>query len=117
MVSRAEGIVLFDVLDAATQLEAGRQLLRLLPRSRSLRRRLVGRQLCAGEGAGRTGEIPAAAFPHFPPVDRIIAVSGSCSPTTARQIRHALAHGFTGLHADPLELPGSAGGRHRPPRG
>jgi 3-oxoisoapionate kinase len=49
------------------------------------------------------GEI-SASFPALPKVDRIIAVSGSCSPTTARQIRHALAHGFVGLHADPLEL-------------
>jgi 3-oxoisoapionate kinase len=33
-------------------------------------------------------------------------VSGSCSPTTERQIRHALAHGFAGIALDPRRLAG-----------
>jgi uncharacterized protein YgbK (DUF1537 family) len=105
VIAAARGIVLFDVFDMATQLEAGRQLLRLCDRvgpfvagSSGVNYALVKALAAAGEIPGRAG------FPALPGVERIIAVSGSCSPTTARQIRHALANGFTGLHADPLEL-------------
>ena len=38
------------------------------------------------------------------PVDRLAVVSGSVSPTTERQIGHALANGFDGIALDPLEL-------------
>ena len=38
------------------------------------------------------------------PVDRIAVVSGSCSPTTARQIRHAEAHGFDAFEVEPNRL-------------
>jgi uncharacterized protein YgbK (DUF1537 family) len=100
LISDARGLVLFDVLDLATQLETGRQLLRL---SEKLGPFIVGSSgvnyaLVKALGCG------TAHFPALPKVDRIIAVSGSCSPTTARQIRYALSHGFTGLHADPLDL-------------
>ena len=37
-------------------------------------------------------------------VDRIAVVSGSCSPVTAGQIRHALKNGFADLRADPVAL-------------
>jgi uncharacterized protein YgbK (DUF1537 family) len=36
--------------------------------------------------------------------DRIAVVSGSCSPTTERQIRHAMTNGFDGIEVDPIEL-------------
>lgn len=35
---------------------------------------------------------------------RVAVVSGSCSPTTERQIRHALTDGFDGIEVDPVEL-------------
>jgi uncharacterized protein YgbK (DUF1537 family) len=41
--------------------------------------------------------------PQFEPVravDRLVVVSGSCSPNTERQIRWALDHGFTGIPVD-----------------
>jgi uncharacterized protein YgbK (DUF1537 family) len=41
------------------------------------------------------------------PTDRLIVISGSCSPVTEAQIRHALTQGFEGLHiadATPDEL-------------
>lgn len=105
VVDAATGIVLFDVFDMATQLAVGRQLLRLSSRvgpfvagSSGVNYALVKALAAAGDISGH------ASFPALPKVQRTIAVSGSCSPTTARQIRHALAHGFTGLHADPLDL-------------
>lgn len=106
----AQGIVLFDVLDMATQRAAGRQLLRLLPRTGPFVAGSSGVNYALARALAEAGEISgAASFPPLGGVDRIIAVSGSCSPTTARQIRHALAHGFAGLHADPLELAGPEG--------
>ncbi len=110
VTAEAKGVVLFDVFDMATQLDTGRQLLRLsqelgpfVAGSSGVNYALVKALAAAKEISG------TASFPALPKVDRIIAVSGSCSPTTARQIRHALAHGFTGLHADPLELAGANG--------
>ncbi|PZF77938.1 four-carbon acid sugar kinase family protein [Aestuariivirga litoralis] len=105
VISAATGIVLFDVFGMATQIEVGGQLLRLSPRlgpfivgSSGVEYALVKALAASGRIAG------SASFPSLPKVARTIAVSGSCSPTTARQIKHALAHGFTGLHADPLDL-------------
>ncbi|MBZ9768903.1 four-carbon acid sugar kinase family protein [Mesorhizobium sp. CA6] len=49
----------------------------------------------------------ALASVSFPPpgaTDRIAVVSGSCSPTTERQIRHAMSDGFDGIEVDPVEL-------------
>ena len=104
------GIVLFDVLDLATQLETGRQLLRCQPATGPFVAGSSGVNYALVRALAEAGRISGqASFAPLGPVDRIIAVSGSCSPTTARQIRHALAHGFTGLHADPLELAGPDG--------
>jgi uncharacterized protein YgbK (DUF1537 family) len=100
VIGEAEGIVLFDVMDRVTQLAAGHQLLRLSGRLGPFVAGSSGVEYALVAALGQE----RAAFPALEAVDRIIAVSGSCSPTTARQIRHALAHGFTGLHADPLEL-------------
>ncbi|WP_037416029.1 nucleotide-binding domain containing protein, partial [Sinorhizobium sp. CCBAU 05631] len=51
---------------------------------------------------GLIGEAPVFTAPG--PVDRIAVVSGSVSPTTERQIRHALQNGFDGIGVDPLVL-------------
>lgn len=48
---------------------------------------------------GAPRELPPAA-----PVDRSIVLSGSGSPVTERQIRHALAHGFVGIRIDATAL-------------
>jgi uncharacterized protein YgbK (DUF1537 family) len=39
--------------------------------------------------------------PQAAGVDRLVVVSGSCSPVTESQIHHALANGFAGLRVDP----------------
>jgi len=47
---------------------------------------------------------PAEPPPPLSPAERIIAVSGSVSPTTAAQIAHAEAHGFAVLQLDVAAL-------------
>lgn len=95
----AEGILIFDVWDLATQLAVGHELLR--PDA-------WGPFIAGSSGVNyalmKALGLETVSFPALPPVSQIIAVSGSCSPTTARQIRHALAHGFAGLAADPVAL-------------
>lgn len=93
-------IVILDVLDGATQAETGRQLWR-----RRLQAPLVVGSsgveyaLCATEaatplsGGSRTFLPPGGTGP-------IAVVSGSCSPTTSRQIRNALQNGFEGMALD-----------------
>ncbi len=101
----AADILLIDVLDAATQSAAGALLWNRL--------RAESRFVCGSSGveyalipawrqAGLIGERPV--FADAGPVDRIAVVSGSVSPTTERQIRHALDHGFGGVALDPLAL-------------
>ena len=88
-----------------TQAAAGGALWRMR-KSASFRRRLVRRRIRAHRrmdgfriGAGEGGLLPAPGA-----VDRLAVVSGSVSPTTERQIGHALANGFDGIAVDPLEL-------------
>ena len=98
------GVVLFDVVDLDTQLAVGRQLARLRVRAPFV----VGSsgvEYALLAAWAEAGLIPGAAeFVEPGPADRIAVVSGSCSPTTARQIRHAEAHGFDGhaVHAGRL---------------
>ncbi len=107
IVEAARGILLIDVWDTATQREAGRQLLRLASRTGPFVVGSSGINYALARALTAEGRISGSAqFAALPAVERTIAVSGSCSPTTARQIRHALAHGFEGLYADPLELAG-----------
>jgi 3-oxoisoapionate kinase len=104
-VAAARGVLMFDVFDMATQMDVGRQLLRL---SDQLGPFVAGSSGVSYALVKALGSAPAS-FPALPAVDQIIAVSGSCSPTTARQIRYALDHGFAGIHADPLMLAGTDG--------
>jgi uncharacterized protein YgbK (DUF1537 family) len=43
-------------------------------------------------------------FADVGPVKQIAVVSGSVSPTTERQIRHALENGFIGITLDPVAI-------------
>ncbi|UPA27588.1 four-carbon acid sugar kinase family protein [Shinella oryzae] len=98
-------ILLLDVLDDRTQRAAGTLLWNHL--------RAKSRFVCGSSGveyalipawrdSGLIG--PAPVFAAAGPVDRIAVVSGSVSPTTERQIRHALANGFEGVTVDPVAL-------------
>lgn len=98
-------IALFDVADLATQRGVGRQIWRIrnggglfVVGSSGIEYALLSEWSEAGLIAGQ------ASFSATGPVDRIAVVSGSCSPTTARQTRHAIANGFDGVALDPREL-------------
>jgi 3-oxoisoapionate kinase len=98
-------IVLFDVGDAATQKSAGRQIWRTRKQSGSFVVGSSGVEYALLSEWARDGSIVGdASFTAPGRVERIAVVSGSCSPTTERQIRHAMANGFDGLALDPREL-------------
>lgn len=92
------GIGLLDVHDAATQLEAGQRLLAwpggFVAGSSGVEYALVKALAEKGEIAGK------ADFAKLQPVAQAIVVSGSVSPTTERQIRHALQNGFEAVAVD-----------------
>jgi uncharacterized protein YgbK (DUF1537 family) len=89
------GIVLHDVHDQASQALAGRRLLHLaggfVIGSSGVEYALLRALTEAGEITG------TARFSPLDPVSQTLVVSGSVSPTTERQIRHALQHGFAAV--------------------
>lgn len=99
------GIVLLDVADAFTQARAGQALWNA---ARSNGGFMVGSSgveyaLIEAWKADRTIS-GTASFPEPGPVDRLAAVSGSVSPTTEKQIRHAASDGFETIPVDPIDL-------------
>lgn len=98
-------IVLFDTLDEQSLQQAGRALWE----SRSQPTTFVAGSsgveyalLAWWDSKGVLPERPSVR--HASPADRLLVVSGSCSPLTGKQIEHALAHGFHGIAVDPILL-------------
>ncbi|MER9352875.1 four-carbon acid sugar kinase family protein [Mesorhizobium sp. M0514] len=103
----AEGtdIVLVDVDSRETQALAGKEIWRVrkpgglfVVGSSGIEYALLAEWASNGTVRAEPGFSPPGA------ADRIAVVSGSCSPTTERQIRHALTDGFDGIEVDPVEL-------------
>jgi 3-oxoisoapionate kinase len=99
------GIGLLDVHDAATQVEAGKRLLSLpahaqpfIAGSSGVEYGLMRALVAAGDISGK------AEFAPVEPVAQTVVVSGSVSPTTERQIRHALERGFEAVSIGALAL-------------
>jgi uncharacterized protein YgbK (DUF1537 family) len=98
----APPLLLFDVLDAPRLRAAGRLIWREARRRRQF---VIG---SSGVGYALTahwraaGELPPAsvAMPRPAPADRVLVMSGSASPATARQIAWARNHGFAAIRAD-----------------
>ena len=94
-------VVLFDITDPATQAEAGRLIWECREKglfsasSSGLQYALVAHWRAAGL-------LPAAPPPppRLQPIDRLLVVSGSCSPETAAQIRCAEDAGFVAVRLD-----------------
>ena len=104
---REHEIVVLDVADFATQALVGRQLWRFREKgapfivgSSGVEYALVAEWLRIGETRGR------ATFASPGPAGRIAVVSGSCSPTTERQIRQAGEDGFALVAVDPRRFAG-----------
>jgi len=98
------GIILLDVASAETQKAAGAVLWRMREQSRfvagssGVEYALMAEWMASGLTPGEASHAGAGV------VDRLAIVSGSVSPTTERQISHALANGFDGVALDPIEL-------------
>lgn len=102
----ASGIVLFDVDSDETQRMAGEQLehlgnkIRFVAGSSGIEYALLAHWAHSGLLQN------SVAMNTVDKVDRIAVVSGSVSPTTERQIKHAAMHGFECIAIDPLSLVG-----------
>jgi uncharacterized protein YgbK (DUF1537 family) len=105
LLNESPSAVIFDGVDPASM----RQTARLLwsyaaPRptfavgSSGLTHALIG--YWQSEGLLQPPDPPARPAS----VDRVVVLSGSCSPVTARQIRHATGNGFAGIALDPANL-------------
>ena len=96
------GLGLLDVFDAATQVAAGQRLLDwqggFVVGSSGVEYALMKALVKAGDIAG------TAAFAQLSAVAQTVVVSGSVSPTTERQIRYALQHGFDAVSVDAIAL-------------
>lgn len=98
-------IVLFDVDSAQTQKRVGEQLWRIHEKGHSFVVGSSGAEYALlAEWAAKGIVSGHAAFAPPGPVDRLAVVSGSVSPTTEKQIRHALARGFDGVEMDAMRL-------------
>lgn len=109
-LDKGDRIVLIDVYDTGSQRGAGDLLEAARPMTGPF---VVGSSgveyalLRAWQAAGTT--MPPDETPALPPTEATAIVSGSCSPTTERQIREALASGFAGIAVDYPALAGGQG--------
>ena len=96
------GIGLLDVHDDLTQVKAGERLFDwpggFVVGSSGVEYALMKALVQRGEITG------TADFATLAPVSQTAVVSGSVSPTTERQIRHALNQGFAAVSVDAVEL-------------
>lgn len=94
--------LLFDVLDAPSQMAVGRQLVRL---QQNGSRFVIGSSgveyALSSVWEAENPSLHALSFVPPGAVDQVAIVSGSVSPTTARQIEHAVSNGFVCLPLDP----------------
>ncbi|MGL4527962.1 MAG: four-carbon acid sugar kinase family protein, partial [Aestuariivirga sp.] len=101
----SRGIALLDVHDDATQLVAGRRLLALPSHAAPVVIGSSGVEYALMRALADAGTISGrAAFAPLARVEQTMVVSGSVSPTTERQIRHALAQGFEAVPISAVAL-------------
>jgi uncharacterized protein YgbK (DUF1537 family) len=97
-------VILLDGLDERTLRASGRLLWTRRPAPCSFAAGSSGLIHALVEHWRECGEIPGTFSVDKPqPVDRVIVVSGSCSPITEQQIRWAIAHGFADIRVDAAE--------------
>ncbi|ESZ72800.1 Hrp-dependent type III effector protein [Mesorhizobium sp. L103C119B0] len=111
LLAKGTDIVLVDVDSLETQALAGKEIWRARKPGGSFVVGSSGIEYALLAEWVSNGTVRAE--PEFSPpgaADRIAVVSGSCSSTTERQIRHALTDGFDGIEVDPVELVSEASG-------
>ncbi|ESZ64439.1 four-carbon acid sugar kinase family protein [Mesorhizobium sp. M0317] len=111
LLAKGTDIVLVDVDSLETQALAGKEIWRARKPGGSFVVGSSGIEYALLAEWVSNGTVRAE--PEFSPpgaADRIAVVSGSCSSTTERQIRHALTDGFDGIEVDPVELISEASG-------
>jgi uncharacterized protein YgbK (DUF1537 family) len=104
-LSGSTPIVLFDTLDASHLRETGRVLWEARPTHPAFVAGSSGVEYALLSWWESQGWLPPE--PPVRPagaVDRLLVVSGSCSPVTAGQIAWALDHGFAGVAIDPRAM-------------
>jgi uncharacterized protein YgbK (DUF1537 family) len=106
------GAVLFDGLDQASLIATGRLLATHRPAPQTFCVGSSGLTYALIEYWRSAGVIPPEPTPgELEPVDRLIVISGSCSPVTESQIRFAMGRGFCGIKVNTEEperaLPGA----------
>ncbi len=102
---RDNGIVLFDTLTAEHLKKIARIIRAVKARGTQFLTGSSGVELAMSmlwQEEGRVTKDPA--FPSIVPRERVLVVSGSCSPTSERQITHALKHGFAGIRLDAMKV-------------
>jgi 3-oxoisoapionate kinase len=105
VLERKPEVLLFDILDQWSLIETGRLLWERRAAEQVFMVGSSGLEYALVAYWQSTGELKAATEPTEPgPADRIAVVSGSCSPTTEKQIRWALANGFEGIALNASEL-------------
>jgi 3-oxoisoapionate kinase len=98
-------VVLFDGFDRTTLLNTGRLLWGERPAECSFAVGSSGLIQALVEHWRESGDVPASWHVEAPhPIDRLIVVSGSCSPVTGAQIRWAIANGFADVAIDPANF-------------
>lgn len=102
--------VFFDVLDQQSLEEAGRLIWTRRPPGTLFAVGSSGLEYALVEYWRKSGQIlePEPCFQAVEP-GRVAVVSGSCSPVTGGQIRHARAHGFAAVALDVARLAGADG--------
>ena len=105
LVSQGSEVILFDILDEASLLQAGRLLWSSVSQGSPFLVGSSGVEYALASWWRSLGFLPPPVeFPSAGETNRIIVVSGSGSPVTESQIRWAMAHGFGSVAIDVLRL-------------
>ena len=105
LVSQGSEVILFDILDEASVLQAGRLLWSSVSQGSSFLVGSSGVEYALASWWRSSGLLPPPVeFPSAGKSDRIIVASGSGSPVTESQIRWAMAQGFASVAIDVTRL-------------
>jgi len=105
LVSQGSEVILFDIFDASSLLEAGCLLWSSVAQGSPFLVGSSGVEYALASWWRSSGLLPPPVeFPSAGNTDRIIVVSGSGSPVTESQIRWATARGFASIAIDVLPL-------------